>query len=75
MASNELRPGEYGGSDSVEADGTINALRRQPTVFDYAQANQFKIFLPIFPLTEWFVVAANIPTVTLGQAGVHAPSS
>lgn len=73
MASNELRPGEYGGSDSVEADGTTNALRRQPTVFDYAQANQFKIFLPIFPLTEWFVVAANIPTVTLGQADQYTP--
>ncbi len=52
---------------------TINATPREPTVFDYAQSNQFKVYLPIFPLTEWFVVNCNIPGVTMGQGVVPTP--
>ena len=51
--------------------GTQSALARQPTVFNYSQSNQFRVYLSIFPKTEWFVVRANIPAVTLGQ-GVQA---
>ena len=73
MASVNLRDGEFGGSDSEQASGTGNTLSRQPTVFDYSQTNQFRIFLPIFPTTEWFVISANIPGVTMGQATQPTP--
>ena len=52
---------------------TINPTAREPVVFDYAQSNQFKVYLPIFPLTEWFVVSCNIPGVTMGQGVVATP--
>ena len=73
MATSESRSGEFGGSDSEVTTGSIGALNRQPTVFDYSQSNQFKIFFPIFPTTEWFVVRANIPDVTLGQSDQYTP--
>ena len=53
--------------------GTGSAVSRQPVVYDYSQLNQFKLFLPIFPLTEWFVTRCNIPGVSMGQ-GVQATS-
>ena len=53
--------------------GTGSAVSRQPTVYDYSQLNQFKLFLPIFPTTEWFVTRCNIPGVSMGQ-GVQATS-
>ena len=52
---------------------TINPTAREPVVYDYAQSNQFKVYLPIFPLTEWFVVNCNIPGVTMGQGVVATP--
>ena len=73
MASINLRDGEFGGSDSEQSSGTGNTLSRQPTVFDYSQTNQFRIFLPIFPTTEWFVISANIPGVAMGQATQPTP--
>jgi len=73
MASTYLREGEFGGSDSEQTSGTGNTLSRQPDVFDYSQTNQFKIFFPIFPTVEWFVVSANIPGITLGQATQATP--
>ena len=63
----------YGGSDSEITTGEIDATHRQPEVFDYSQSNQFKVFFPIFPITEWFVVRANIPSVTLGVADQYTP--
>ena len=53
--------------------GQGDALIRQPTVFDYSQQSQFKVFLPLFPTTEWFVVRANVPGVSLGQAVQTTP--
>ena len=73
MASTHLREGEFGGSDSEQTSGTGNTLGRQPDVFDYSQSNQFRIYLPIFPTTEWFIVTANIPGITLGQATQPTP--
>jgi hypothetical protein len=73
MAATDLRVGEYGGSTSTVDTGTTDALARQPETFDYSQSNQFKIYLPIFPTTEWFVVRANIPGVTMGQASQYTP--
>ena len=73
MAATDLRVGEYGGSTSTVDTGTTDALARQPDVFDYSQSNQFKVYLPIFPTTEWFVVRANIPGVTMAQASQYTP--
>ena len=73
MAATDLRVGEYGGSTSTVDTGTTDALARQPSVFDYSQSNQFKVYLPIFPTTEWFVVRANIPGVTMAQASQYTP--
>ena len=73
IPNSSLRTGEVGGSDGLPTTGIVDATVRQPEIFDYSQSNQFKIYLPIFPTTEWFVVAANIPGVTLGQASQYTP--
>ena len=73
IPNSSLRSGEVGGSDSLATTGIVGATVRQPTTFDYSQSNQFKIYLPLFPTTEWFVVSANIPGVTLGQASQYTP--
>ena len=62
----------YSGT-ATATTGQGDALSRQPTVFDYSQQSQFKVFLPLFPTTEWFVVRANIPGVSLGQAVQTTP--
>ena len=64
---------DTGGTTSNITAGTEGAISRQPTVFDYSQINQFKVYLPLFPITEWFVTRANIPGVTLGQAVQATP--
>ena len=73
IPNSSLRTGEVGGSDSLQSTGIVNATSRQPEEFNYSQSNQFKIYLPIFPTVEWFVVAANIPGITLGQADQYTP--
>jgi len=62
----------YSGT-ATATSGQGDALMRQPTVFDYSQQSQFKVFLPLFPTTEWFVVRANVPGVSLGQAVQTTP--
>ena len=62
----------YSGT-ATATKGQGDALMRQPTVFDYSQQSQFKVFLPLFPTTEWFVVRANVPGVSLGQAVQTTP--
>ena len=64
---------DTGGTLSLPTTGTGGSLSRQPDVFDYSQINQFKVYLPLFPITEWFVTRANIPGVTLGQAVQATP--
>ena len=64
---------DTGGTTSNITAGTEGAISRQPTVFDYSQINQFKVYLPLFPITEWFVTRANIPGVSLGQAVQATP--
>ena len=64
---------DTGGTLSLPTSGTGGSLSRQPDVFDYSQTNQFKVYLPLFPTTEWFVTRANIPGVTLGQAVQATP--
>ena len=60
-------------STSNVTTGSVSSVHRQPTILDYAQSNQFKIFLPIFPTTEYFVVRATVPGVDLGQASQPTP--
>ena len=62
----------YSGT-ATATKGQGDALMRQPTVFDYSQQSQFKVFLPLFPTTEWFVVRADVPGVSLGQAVQTTP--
>ena len=59
----------------TEAGGVdeFNTAPREPTVFDYAQSNQFKVYIPIFPLVEWFVVSCNVPGITMGQGVLPTP--
>ena len=64
---------DTGGTTSNITAGTEGAISRQPTVFDYSQINQFKVYLPLYPITEWVVTRANIPGVTLGQAVQATP--
>ena len=51
----------------------FNTNTREPTTVDYAQINQFKVYIPIFPLVEWFVVSCNVPGVTMGQGVLPTP--
>ncbi len=73
MAASDLRTGEVGGSTSEITTGTTDAVNRQPTIYDYAQTNQFTIFFPLFPTMEWFITRANVPGCTLGQADQYTP--
>jgi hypothetical protein len=52
---------------------TIDSLRRLPDAFDYAQNSQFKVTLGIFPLTEYYTTAVNVPGVGLGIAPMPTP--
>ena len=60
-------------TDSETITGTVDPLSGQPTVFDYAQGNQFSIYFEIFPTTQFFVTRANVPGITLGSATVPTP--
>ena len=66
ISVSSIRTGKVG-------DTTIYPDARQPTVFDYSQNNQFQLNIPIFPLTQWFVVSCNVPGVTMGQGVVPTP--
>ena len=57
----------------VAGDSEFNTNPREPTTVDYAQSNQFKVYIPIFPLVEWFVISCNVPGVTMGQGVVPTP--
>ena len=57
----------------VAGDSEFNTNPREPTTVDYAQSNQFKVYIPIFPLVEWFVVSCNVPVITMGQGVVPTP--
>ena len=57
----------------VAGTSELNIAPREPTTFDYSQSNQFKVYIPIFPKTEWFVIGCNVPGVTMGQGVVPTP--
>ena len=47
----------------------------QPTTYDYASPNQWRINFDRPPLTTWFCTNANIPGITLGEAQYPTPMS
>ena len=61
MAATDLRTGEVGGSTSEIDSGTVDATINQPDDFNYSQSNQFQVYLPLFPTTQWFVTRISIP--------------
>lgn len=46
---------------------TIDALRRQPDTFDYAQSSQFLVTLGNFPLAQYFCTTLTLPGVSVGR--------
>jgi len=73
MAATDLRTGEVGGSTSEIDSGTVDATINQPDDFNYSQSNQFQVYLPLFPTTQWFVTRISIPGVQLGVASHYTP--
>ena len=49
------------------------AYNRQPTKFDYASPTQFKFQLSKLPKVEYFTVACNIPSISLGVTKQPTP--
>ena len=47
----------------------------QPTTYDYASPNQWRIRFGRLPLVTWFCTNANIPGITLGEAQFPTPMS
>ena len=46
---------------------TIDALRRQPDTFDYAQSSQFLVTLGNFPMVQYFCTTLTLPGVSVGR--------
>ena len=62
-----------GQSDSLPKTGTQSATEGQPSVVDFAQSNQFKVWFEIFPQTTFFITRVNVPGMTLGTTIVPTP--
>ena len=52
---------------------TIDSLRRQPDIQDYASTSQFRVTLGNFPLTEWFCTTLTLPGISLGTVDISTP--
>ena len=48
-------------------------LARQPEQLDYASPTQFKFIINQLPKVEFFTVAANVPSITLGETSFGTP--
>ena len=48
-------------------------LARQPEKLDYASPTQFKFIINQLPKVEFFTVAANVPSITLGETTFGTP--
>ena len=48
-------------------------LERQPEKLDYASPTQFKFIINQLPKVEFFTVAANVPSITLGDTTFGTP--
>ena len=49
------------------------ALDRQPDKLDYASPTQFRFVINQLPKVEFFTVAANVPSINLGEAVFPTP--
>ncbi len=49
------------------------AIERQPTKLDYTSPTQFKFSILQLPKVEFFTVAAEIPSITLGESVLPTP--
>ena len=52
---------------------STSPLARQPDKLDYASPTQFKFGIHQLPKVEFFTVAANVPSITLGDALFPTP--
>ena len=50
-----------------------NSLQRQPTKLDYASPTQFKFVINQLPKVEYFVTAANVPSIANSNAIFPTP--
>lgn len=48
-------------------------LGRQPTTLDYASPTQFRMIINQLPKVEFFITAANVPGINLGEAIFPTP--
>ena len=51
----------------------ISPLNRQPDKLDYTSPTQFRFILNQIPKVQFFVQAANIPGISLGEAVIPTP--
>ena len=47
---------------------TSKTIDRQPTKLDYASPTQFRFGINQLPKVEFFTVAANVPSIAMGDA-------
>ena len=52
---------------------TSKAIDRQPTKLDYASPTQFRFGINQLPKVEFFTVAANVPSIAMGEAIFPTP--
>ena len=52
-----------------------SSFNRQPSILDYAANTQFRFQIDKLPKTEFFVKAANIPGVSIGEVTQPTPLS
>ena len=51
----------------------LDSYNRQPDKLDYAEPTKFKFSIIKLPKVEYFCTAANIPSISLGQASQPTP--
>ena len=52
---------------------TVTTIDRQPTKLDYASPTQFRFGINQLPKVEFFTVAANVPSISMGSAIFPTP--
>ena len=57
----------------INTSMATTALDRQPDKLDYASPTQFRFVINQLPKVEFFTVAANVPSINLGEAVFPTP--
>ena len=63
----------YDAQGNLSTGSKVQALARQPTIFDYAQNSQFRVSFPNYPKVTYFCTAVTIPGISL--TAVDRPTS